>query len=154
VQQGCQTGCPWRNRPKEFPEWNAVYPFCFRARAKGVRDAVLAHLVGRRRGERAGSRAPHTGSRTRRAPRRPIGRFCGDAGCRRSFEEDVRERLGVDISARIKPGWEVLPKRRAVERTFSWLNPSRRLSKDVEIKTANAETRVQISHLHTLLRRI
>jgi len=85
-----------------------------------------------------------------------IGRFCGDAGYRRSFEADVRERLGlgVDLSARIKPGWEILPKRWVVERTFGWLNHSRRLSKDVEIKAANAEAMVQLSHLHTLLRRI
>jgi hypothetical protein len=90
-------------------------------------------------------------------PRYPsIKGFCGDAGYRCSFEEDVLERLGlgVDISARIKPGWEILPKRWVVERTFSWLNHSRRLSKDVEIKAANAEAMVQLSHLHTLLRRI
>ena len=42
-----------------------------------------------------------------------IQRFCADAGYRKSFEQDVSQELGlsVDISARIKPKWEVLPKR-------------------------------------------
>jgi len=84
-----------------------------------------------------------------------IKRFCGDEGYRKSFEEDVFFQLGldVDISARIKPGWEILPKRWVVERTFAWLNNSRRLSKDYEITTTSEEAFVMISHLHTLLRR-
>ena len=85
-----------------------------------------------------------------------IQRFCGDAGYRKSFEADVSSELGlgVDISARIKPEWEILPKRWVVERTLSWLNHSRRLSKDYEISTKSEETFVTISHLHTLLRRL
>ena len=84
-----------------------------------------------------------------------IERFCGDEGYRKSFEGDVSGRLGlgVDISKRIKPGFEVLPKRRVVERTFSWANHSRRLSKDYEIKTEYEENIFMISHLHTLLKR-
>ena len=31
-----KTGCQWRNLPKDFPEWNAVYHFYSRAMAKGV----------------------------------------------------------------------------------------------------------------------
>jgi len=84
-----------------------------------------------------------------------IQRFCGDEGYLKSFEEDVffELGLGVDISARIKPGWEILPQRWVVERTFGWMGHSRRLSKDYEIRTGSAETMVCISHLHTLLRR-
>ena len=41
-----------------------------------------------------------------------IRRFCADAGYRKTFEQDVKETLGleVDISARIKPEWTILPK--------------------------------------------
>ena len=69
-----------------------------------------------------------------------IVRFCGDEGYRKSFEEDVGNLLGlgVDISKRIKPEFEVLPKRWVVERTFAWLGNSRRLSKDYEISTDSA----------------
>ena len=64
-----------------------------------------------------------------------IQRFCADAGYRKTFEQDVSSELGlgVDISARIKPVWEVLPKRWIVERSLAWINNSRRLSKDYEI---------------------
>ena len=84
-----------------------------------------------------------------------IRKFCGDDGYRKSFEEDVSEQLGlgVDISKRIKPEFEVLPKRWVVERTFGWANHSRRLSKDYEIKTEHEENMFMISHLHTLLKR-
>jgi putative transposase len=84
-----------------------------------------------------------------------IKRFCGDDGYRKTFEIEVLDQLGlvVDISKRIKPQFEVLPKRWIVERTFSWSDKSRRLSKDYEIKTIYAENMFMISHLHTLLRR-
>ncbi len=79
---------------------------------------------------------------------------CGDAGYRKTFEEEAAK-LGIkiDISERIKPEWEILPKRWRVERTFAWMNGSRRLSKDYEIKTASAENMVMISSASTLLRR-
>ena len=59
-------------------------------------------------------------------------KFCGDDGYRKSFEEDVSSQLGlgVDISKRTKPVFEVIPKRSVVERTFSCLNHSIRLPKD------------------------
>ena len=84
-----------------------------------------------------------------------IKKFCGDDGYRKSFEEDVWAEFGlsVDISKRIKPEFEILPKRWVVERTFGWANHSRRLYKDVEIKTRHEENMFMISHLHTLIRR-
>ena len=84
-----------------------------------------------------------------------IKKFCGDAGYRKSFEEAVLKELGltVDISKRIKPEFEVLPKRWVVERTFAWSDNSRRLSKDFEIKSIHAQNIFMISHLHTLLKR-
>jgi transposase len=81
---------------------------------------------------------------------------CADAGYRGTFVEIVTEDFGIscDISEKIKPKqWEILPKRWRVERTFAWLNNSRRLSKDYEFSTASEENFVRISHLHTLLKR-
>jgi len=62
---------------------------------------------------------------------------CADAGYRKTFEAAGAD-LGrtVDISERIKSaGGQILPKRWRVERTFGWMNGSRRLSKDYEITT-------------------
>ena len=83
--------------------------------------------------------------------------FCADAGYRGTFVSDIRQQFGlsVDISEKITPHeWEKLPWRWVVERTLSWLNHSRRLSKDYEISIASAHAVVKISHLHTLLKRL
>ena len=49
--------------------------------------------------------------------------------------------------------FRVLPKRWIVERTFAWLNWSRRLSKDYEIRHTSAETMIYIAFAHLLLLR-
>ena len=84
-------------------------------------------------------------------------KLCGDNGYRGTFVHDVTGKLliSVDISEKIKPHeWEKLPWRWIVERTLSWFNHSRRLSKDYEVTTSSALAMVQISHLHTLLKRL
>ena len=83
--------------------------------------------------------------------------FCADAGYRRSFVANVETILGlkVDISPKIKPiGFHVVPKRWVVERTFAWLNNSRRLAKDFEKTINSQEAMIKISHIHTLLKRL
>lgn len=50
-------------------------------------------------------------------------------------------------------GFQVLPKRWIVERTFAWLSWSRRLSKDYELNHSSAETMLYIAFAHQLLRR-
>jgi putative transposase len=79
---------------------------------------------------------------------------CADQGYRGTFKRLMEQifKIVVDISEKIKPQFEILPKRWRVERTFSWLTHSRRLSKDYEIKTSCSESMVRISHIHTLLR--
>jgi transposase len=49
--------------------------------------------------------------------------------------------------------FQVLPKRWIVERTFAWLNWSRRLSKDYELRPTSAETMIHIAFVHQLLTR-
>lgn len=86
-----------------------------------------------------------------------IQKFCADAGYRGTFVSELKEQLDldVDISEKIKPHqWEKLPWRWVVERTLSWLNHSRRLSKDYEISISSAEAMVKISLFHTLLKRL
>jgi putative transposase len=51
-------------------------------------------------------------------------------------------------------GFEPLPKRWVVERTFAWLGRYRRLSKDYEPTTASSEAMVHIAAIHHLLRRL
>ena len=82
-----------------------------------------------------------------------IQQFCAHAGYRKTFEQDISSEpgLGVDISVRIKPQWEVLPKRWIVE-SLAWLNNSRRLSKDYEIFVHFVQAVCIIAAFRTLLK--
>lgn len=83
--------------------------------------------------------------------------FCADAGYRGTYVEEMWDNYGikVDISEKIAPKcFKAQPKRWVVERTFAWMNASRRLSKDYEFTKNSAEAMVKISHLHTLLKRL
>ncbi len=51
-------------------------------------------------------------------------------------------------------GFEVLPRRWVVERTFAWLNRCRRLAKDFEASISSATAWVLIAHIRLLTRRI
>jgi putative transposase len=51
-------------------------------------------------------------------------------------------------------GFQVLPHRWIVERTFGWFNRYRRLSKDYEYLTESSETMAQICMIHLMLRRL
>ena len=60
----------------------------------------------------------------------------------------------VEIAQRLGTGFEVIPKRWIVERTFGWLNWSRRLSKDYEALPAVSENMVYIAMIRVMLRRL
>lgn len=51
-------------------------------------------------------------------------------------------------------GFEVLPRRWVIERTFAWLGRSRRLAKDWEATTASSEAWLLIAHIRILVRRL
>jgi putative transposase len=51
-------------------------------------------------------------------------------------------------------GFEVLPRRWVVERTFSWLSQNRRMSKDYERLCASAEAFVYVAMTRLMIRRL
>lgn len=51
-------------------------------------------------------------------------------------------------------GFEVLPHRWIVERTFAWLSKYRRLSKDYEEKPETSEAWIHIAMIHLMVRRL
>ena len=51
-------------------------------------------------------------------------------------------------------GFELLPRRWVVERTFAWLGRCRRLAKDFEATLENATAWVFVAHIRTLTRRL
>ena len=54
----------------------------------------------------------------------------------------------------VKKGFHVLPKRWIVERTFAWLLPFRRLSKDYEHSIKSSELMVKIAMISIMSRRL
>lgn len=80
-----------------------------------------------------------------------------DGGYRKTFIKECVKYLnvGVEITGKINTKtFEVITPRWIVERTFAWLNNSRRLNKNYEYSTSSSETMVKISHIHTLLKRL
>jgi putative transposase len=67
-----------------------------------------------------------------------------------------RRPYGLDIVRRPadQEGFEPLPKRWVVERTFAWLGRYRRLSKDYEHTVESSQAMVQLAGIHHLLRRV
>jgi putative transposase len=51
-------------------------------------------------------------------------------------------------------GFQVLPRRWVVERTFAWLGRYRRLSKDYEELPETSETFIYIAMVHLMLKRL
>jgi putative transposase len=74
-----------------------------------------------------------------------LGNWCEEQG---GWELEVVER---DKEAK---GFEVLPKRWIVERTFGWLRRDRRLAKDYERKVKTSETLIEVAMIRLLLRRL
>ena len=80
-----------------------------------------------------------------------------DSAYRGVFVE-AAEALGVDVEIVEKPpdqqGFEVLPRRWVVERTFAWLGNYRRLSKDYEYWLDSSDAMVYAAMTHLMVRRL
>ncbi len=63
------------------------------------------------------------------------------------FMQIVRRKPGTK-------GFQVLPKRWIVERTFAWLGNYRRLSRDYEYRSASSEAFIYLAMIHLMLRRL
>lgn len=82
--------------------------------------------------------------------------YADSAYKRNKLPQWIQQTLGikVEIVRKIARGFEVLPKRWIVERTFGWLNNDRRLSKDVEITTESSESMIYLGQIRRMLNRL
>ena len=82
----------------------------------------------------------------------------GYAGKLLQWIKELRQNNPVTLEIVKKPddmkGFQVLPRRWVVERTFAWLGRQRRLSKDYEFLTQTSETLINIAMIGLMLRRL
>ena len=69
--------------------------------------------------------------------------------------EWAKEGVAVDRQKLVRPpGFQVLPRRWVVERTFSWIDHNRRMSKDYERLCASGEAFVYAAMIRLMVRRL
>jgi len=75
----------------------------------------------------------------------------------RGLMEDVGREIGVEVEVVCRPpgqkGFQPLPKRWVIERSFGWLNRYRRLSKDFEYWDDHSAAMVKIAFIQLMLKR-
>ena len=85
-------------------------------------------------------------------------RIWADGGYRGKLVKWVKKHFDVVLDIVLRSdavkGFEVLPKRWIVERTFAWLSRYRRLSKDYEQLLENSQGMVFLASIHHRLKRL
>ena len=84
-------------------------------------------------------------------PRKPA-----PEGVLKSWAEQWREEgVDVDWEKRLPPkGFQVLPRRWVVERTFSWIDHNRRMSKDYERMPESSEAFIYVAMSRLMVKRL
>ena len=70
----------------------------------------------------------------------------------------AKQRFGLDVEIVVRPpeqhGFQVLPRRWVVERTFGWFGRNRRLSKDYEMEPLYSESWIYLASIQLMLKRL
>ena len=82
------------------------------------------------------------------------GSYQGDEAQRAAFEASRIALTVVKRTDKQIKGFVVLPRRWVVERTFGWINRSRRLAKDFEGSAATEAAWIFVAHIRLLTRRL
>jgi putative transposase len=85
-------------------------------------------------------------------------KIIADGGYRGELIQKTKKMFGwileIVLRSDSNQGFQVLPKRWIVERTFSWFESYRRLGKDYEYNTDTSEAMIQLSMIKLMLNRI
>ena len=148
------TGCQWAMLPNDFPPPSKVQRYFYDWRSNGLLPGLIVHSADIQ--DRDG--APGVLKSIRhRFPR--LRHLFADAAYGGPKLEGALEDIGrwtLEIIRRpdTAKGFEVLPRRWVVERTFAWLNRCRRLAKDWEKSIATAQAWILVAHIRLLTKRL
>lgn len=138
-------GIKWRAMPSDFPPWPRVYAFFSRWRDAGLVTELherLREAVRTSQGRSPEPSAAVVDSQSVKADAAVAPASRGfDAGKKVSRHEDVQ-------------GFQALPRRWVVERSFAWLLRSRRLVRDYERRTDTSEAVIRWSMIALMNRRL
>ena len=85
-------------------------------------------------------------------------KLIADGGYRGELVDWVRQNLKADLEIVLKlgdqKGFQVLPKRWIVERTFAWISRNRRLARDYERLAESSEAFIYVAMIRIELRRL
>jgi putative transposase len=87
-----------------------------------------------------------------------LSEIIADGGYRGELTEQVQKAFGWILEVVLRPEqakkFVVLPKRWIVERTFSWFESYRRLSKDYDVDTETSQTMIYLTMIQIMLNRV
>ena len=137
--------CSWRMLPHDLPPWGTVHYYYRRWR--------MVHVASLQ--DRDGARLVLEKLRGR-FPRLRL--IWADGGYAGKLIDWVKDTFGwvVEVVKRYEgaKGFQILPRRWIVERTFGWLGRYRRLSKDYEASPESSEAMIYIAMIHLMLHRL
>jgi len=84
------------------------------------------------------------------------GNFSYEAQWLKDWVRELKQthKIDLEVVEHNGKGFEVIPERWKVERTFSWISNDRRNARDYETLPANSEAMIQISTTRMLLNRM
>ena len=143
-----RTGCPWNMLPKGFPPKSTVYGYfrCFWQ--DGIWHRIWMILLMRVR-ERAGREASPTAGMVDSQSVKTT-----ESGWLRGYDAGAGLRLEIVKRPPHAEGFEIIPRRWVIERTFGWLGRNRRLAKDFERLIETSTAMVVVAIIQLLVRRL
>src|SRR6266702_4603159 len=153
------TGCQWRYVPKDLPPRNTLFDYFDLWTWNGTLDRIHHAFYVKCR-EAMGREGGKLVLATLFGLHPFLRKLFADGGYQGpKFREAQIKILPLLITEIVKrsdqaQGFEVIPRRWVVERTFAWLGRCRRLAKDFENLTRNALAFIQLASIRLMMRKL